>query len=172
LPEKNLVQYEEIRLAARFFAASAAILIAVGSIFLLPPFFSLTLEKEETDRALRLEEEAARNFGIGNSELLIPSVKNSLSSISGFVSAGSRASAVLDGIFSEAGEGISIQNLTVSKDSTLIVSGKAATRRALLDFERKLRAAGRLQELAAPVPVKEFDINFTMRGKFKAPYWF
>lgn len=168
--EKEEVRYEEIRIIIRFFAYSAATVLIMGLILLLPAFLSLAFEKGEFDRSLKIEEEAALDFEIKDSKSRITALKTELSLITGYILDSSRASAIVSDIFFDSPAGIDIQEIRVGKDGALIVSGVAGTRRDLLNFEKKLRNSGKLQELMAPVPVKEFEINFNLQGKLKSVY--
>jgi len=168
--EKEEVRYEEIRLIMLVFAYSTTAVLAMGLIFLFPSFLSLTFEKGEFDRSLKIEEEAALNFEIKDSKSRISAIKAELSLIAGYIPNASRASAIIGDIFADAPAGINIQEIRVGKDGALAVSGVAGTRRDLLNFEKNLRDSGRTQELKAPVPVKEFEINFNLQGKLKSMY--
>lgn len=165
--EKKLVQYEERRLILRFFALGVATALVVGSILLLPSFWSLTIEKKELDRALTLEKGAAANFKIRESLAEILSLKNDFLSINNYLSAQRRASLILDNLLAEGDEGIDTQNITVNKNNNIVISGNARARHDLLNLEKRWRDSGYFQELSTPVPVKEFDISFLLQGKLK-----
>ena len=165
--ERKLVQYEERRLIVRFFAMGIAAVLIVGSILLLPSFWSLAMEKKELDRALTLEKGATANFKIRESLAEILSLKNDLLSVNNYLSAPRRASLILNNLLAEGDEGINTQNITVDKNNNIVISGNARARRDLLNLEKKWRDSGYFQELSTPVPVKEFDISFVMRGKLK-----
>lgn len=170
--EKKWVWYEEVRRIVRFFAVGIALACILAAILLFPARLSLSLEKQELKRSLRIEEEASQSLNINAESQKIQEMKTRIRLIRDFASTPPTASPLLKNFFANTDEGIMLSSLTVKKQGDVVITGNAATRRDLLRFEKTLRDANLFQELAFPLSniVRETNINFTMQGKLKSPH--
>lgn len=169
--EKKLIYFEELYRIVLLFASVLTGIFVVGSILLLPSYLPAVLTKRDLERRLALEKKASAQFKVEETISQIAEIEKTLFSIKTYVVRPQQASLLLKK-FSEPITGIYIQNLTVTKDGSIALNGKAATRRDLLAFERKLRESGQFQQVISPPSniAKESNINFTLEAKIKPEF--
>lgn len=169
--EKQAVRAEEALRMVLFFTVLAVLAFAVGLVFLMPSFLSTRLAEQELGRALTLEDQTARHQAVREVILKARSVNESLAQIRSYAASPPRASSLLERFFA-SGAGITVQALFIRKSGEITLSGHAATRQELLQFEESLRNSDRFHEIAFPLSniTRERDIQFTVQGKLKPEY--
>lgn len=169
--EQYAVRLEETRRTIVVFALLAASALAVGFVFLVPSFLVYTFVERELIRGLKAEEEAFERQASRNTIPKAQSALEAISEIRSYAASPPRASALLERFFDPETE-INVISLLIRKDGTVFLSGHAATRNQLLQFEEALRSSNRFHEVALPLSniVRERDIQFTVQGKLKPEY--
>ena len=83
-----------------------------------------------------------------------------------------RASSIFSMFSDELPGGIEVLNLTVKENGDVAVSGRAATRREILQFEDALRKSGRFESLITPLSniIRNTDLPFIIQGKLKPEF--
>ncbi|MBI2640412.1 MAG: hypothetical protein HYW91_00825 [Candidatus Sungbacteria bacterium] len=170
--EKRLVRLEEARRIIRFFAGGLISVLFIGSALLAPSFLPLFLERRELERSLQLEKEAGQALNVAEATARLRAFKSALFSIKAFVQTPPRASEILEDLFRQSRDGITIVNITIKKGGDVILTGTAESRDNLLRFEKNLRDSGKFQEISSPLSniIRETNINFTMKGKLKPAF--
>lgn len=166
--EKKNLQLETARRITILLTGWLIISLLISSILLLPSYFPLFLEYRELKRQAEIEEEASRQLKISESESESRKIQKEIEFIKSASARRSKISEIVSPLLKET-EGIVINELIIQKQENIIINGQAATRRDLLNFEKKLRDLGEIRDISTPLSniVKETNINFTTHGKLK-----
>lgn len=169
--EKQVIIYEEWRRLIRFFGISMCGALGIGMVGILPSYFPLALRIQELRRSLALEERALEDLKIKEAEISLRVARHRVEEIQKILDASGGASNFLKP-FLDTMTMVSINAISGGRKGTFSMSGRAPTRRALLQFEDALRAAGKFQDIYFPLSniVQEVDINFTVQGTLKEQY--
>lgn len=169
--EKQTVHLEEMRRTIVFLTGLAVLVFAAGFIFLAPPFLAVRLAERELIRLLAVEDEAVSHEEVRGTIVAARIMREAIAEARALAAEAPRSSAILERLLT-SGEGIRVTSLIIRKDGTMGLSGHAATRAELLDFEERLRASDRFHEITFPLSniVRERDIEFSMQGKLKPEY--
>lgn len=167
---QKAVFLEETRRIVRFFAGGIMVVIAVGLVLLVPPYFLNVAVRQELERSLALEEDASTKAGVDDLTARMAATNNAIDSLKKNVSGSSLASRISDEIFSSAGPEIGIQQLTVRSNGDITMHGFAVTRSDLLGFEKKLRESEHIKDVSSPLRniIKETDIEFDIQCRWEA----
>ena len=97
------------------------------------------------------------------------SISELVGSLKGAFQDDAAASSLIDSLFVAAGS-LSLETIIVRPDGMLNISGRAATRRDLLDFEKRLRELNLFQDVLFPLTniVQQRDIHFSVQARLKA----
>lgn len=168
---QKAVRLEEVRRIIRFFAIGIAFILAFGLLILAPSYFLNIAVRQELERSLALEKEASARLGVGDLTARISATSRVFRSLKENVSLSVRASRVSDEIFNRAGSGIEIKQLSI-RAGDVVMRGRAAARRDLLDFEKRLRESEMIQDISSPLKniIKETDITFDIQVRLKPKF--
>lgn len=166
--EKKNLRLEVARRIIILLTEWLIIFLSIASILLLPSYFPLFLEYRELKRQAEIEEEASRQLKISEFKSESRKIQRDIESIKSASARRSKISEIVNSLLKET-EGIAISELIIQKQENIIINGQAATRRDLLDFEKKLRNISEIRNISTPLSniVKETNINFTTQGKLK-----
>lgn len=170
--EKKEVKREETRRIITFFSLGTAVMFLLASVLLLPSYLPLFSQRQELERSLDLERQISSALGVTENLGTVIAVRRTLASVRDFLDAPRSTSGTMQWFFDQAGADVALQSLSLREGGLVSIGGVAKTRRALLDFEKKLRESGRFQDIASPLSniIQEANINFTMQGKMKSLY--
>lgn len=162
---------EELRRGVIFFAVISLLVFGIGVIMLAPSVLLTRLAAQELERALALEETAARQGDVGEAILRMRTAHAAIRDIRTYAAEPSRASALLDR-FVHPGPGITLLSVTLGSEGQVSLAGHAATRGDLLRFEEGLRVSQRFYEITFPLAniIRERDIRFSVQGTLKPEY--
>ena len=168
---KDTLNREHARRMIQFLALGFSCVLILGSVFLLPSYFTLTLVRTEAERALAIEESAAEAFRVRERMAEVEALRVNIEALNAFVKKPKTASDTLM-LFLTPRPGIAITQLVIAPGGKVTLRGNAATRRELLNFEAALRTEGALQELSSPLSniIRETAITFSIEGTLKSPY--
>lgn len=166
-----MLRFEEAFRIVNFFGFTASVIFCAGVLSLLPSYLPLMLQQKEEERALRVEEEAAKK--LKSEELIIEAAKGKAlaRSLEGALKTRPRAHALLEELFSDAQE-INVLMISLNKDGNVALTGFAQTRDDLLQFEKMLRESEHFQDISFPLSniIQEADITFSMRARLGKEY--
>lgn len=166
--EKKNMQLETARRIIILLTGWLIISLLISSILLLPSYFPLLFEYRELKRQSGIEEEASRQLKIRELKSESSRIQKELEYIKSVSARRSKISEIVSPLLKET-EGVVINELIIQKQENIIINGQAATRKDLLDFEKKLRDIGEIRDISTPLSniIKETNINFTTQGKLK-----
>lgn len=172
--EKTVIEWEKAQRVVRYFSFVFSLVFIIGVVFLLPSFLPAFFEEKELERSLLIERNASQKLGVGESLNRAKHLKAILASVRRQAAKPLTASSFLIELLKESDSDIDLTSISLEKDGSVRMAGNARTRRGLLDFERRLRDSGKLQEISSPLSnlIRETDINFTIRGKINVKYSF
>lgn len=172
LSERSRVRAEELSRMVRFFGSVLMLSFIVAAVFLSPSFLPMIFEERELERSLALLEERAENTKSREITANARSVSKTLSEVGSAFERRARVSSIFSMFSDELPSGIEVLNLTVKENGEVVVSGRAATRREILQFEDVLRKSGRFESLITPLSniIRNTDIPFTIQGKLKPEF--
>lgn len=170
LAERRTVEMEIRRRAVRCFSVVLSGVFIAGSVLLVPTLLPLLLEREELNRSLQVELEAASLFGVDKTASEIAVINALLVRAERSLARPARASSLTDTLLSAAGPDVTIVQLDVGAGGTLNMQGVARTRASLLSFEEELRRLGIFEEISFPLSniVSSADVRFSMQGVLAA----
>lgn len=162
---------EEMRRAILFFSGVAVLIFGAGLVLLVPSVLLTRIATTELERSLALEEDNVSQGDMVDTIVRMRGAQDALRELRAYTAQIPRASALLERFLSP-GTGISILSLAVKGDGQMSMSGHAATRGDLLDFEETLRASQRFYEITFPLSniTRDRDIQFSVQGKLKPEY--
>ncbi len=165
--QKNLAAAEFHR-AILFFGFIAMGVLCIVSMLLLPTYFFLVYIANDREETLLFEQRAARELEVSETAQHLRSVSTLVELLRSASQNDAHASSLIDSFFSGA-ESVSLETIIIKSDGTLNISGRAATRRDLLDFEKMLRDLNRFQDVIFPLTniVQQRDIHFSVRAHLK-----
>lgn len=170
--ERTRVRAEELSRIVRFFGSALILLFIVASVFLSPSFLPMIFERRELERSLALIEGRAENTKSREILANARAVSKTLLEVGSAFERRARASAVFSMFSDELPSGIEVSNLTVKENGDVVVNGRAATRREILQFEDALRKSERFESLVTPLSniIRNTDIPFTIQGTLKSEF--
>jgi len=170
--EKRLIWFEEIRRITVFFTTLAAVVLSLGSMFLLPSFFVFFSQQRELEKLVKAEEEASRWLKVNDALLASKKVNSSISAVKEFLAGPQKVTVLFENLLGIVTPFITIAGIEIKNTGEVTLTGVAPTRSALLDFEKRLRDSGLFQEISFPISniIREANINFIMQGKVKLKY--
>lgn len=165
--KKHLVAAESLRIIFFFGYIAIGLLCIVGGL-LLPTYIPLMLTVRDREEVLSFEQRAARELEISDTAQHLRSVSELVESLRGAFQDDAAASSLIDFFFVAAGP-LSLETIIVKQDGTVNMSGRAATRRDLLDFEKTLRELNLFQDVLFPLTniVQQRDIHFSVQARLK-----
>lgn len=166
--ERKIVRFEEYRLTVRFFGAGVAAVLAVGLILLVPSYVFLSAEKKNLEETIAAETALARKLRLGEALSNATQAQTLLMDAGAFLGRPSRSSRLVKIFFADA-SGVRINMLAINASGSVTLSGFAATRDDLLNFQRHLQDLQMLETVVFPISdiIRSADIHFTMNGKLK-----
>ncbi len=166
--EKKLIKFEEYRLVVRFFGAGVAATLAVGLILLVPSYVFLVAEKKNLKETSAAETAFARKLKLGEVFSNAARAQTLLVDAGAFLGRPSRSSQLVKIFFADVA-GVRVNTLAINAQGSVTLSGFAATRDDLLNFQKRLQDLQMLETVVFPISdiIRSTDINFTMNGKLK-----
>ena len=148
-----------------------SVVLIIGITLLAPAYLPLYFQSRELERALAIQNDAARRINAAQILQHASQIKSVVNSLHQTVDRPSGALFVFD-LFTAARPGILITAFSVDKNAGASVTGNAATRNDLLLFEQYLRDSSRFQDITSPLTniIQETNINFTFKGTLKPDY--
>ena len=166
--QKHLAAAELRRIIFFFGSIVIGLLCIVGGL-LVPTYIPLMLTMRDREEMLSFEQRAARELEISDTAQQVRSISELVGSLKGAFQDDAAASSLIDSLFVAAGS-LSLETIIVRPDGMLNISGRAATRRDLLDFEKTLRELNLFQDVLFPLTniVQQRDIHFSVQARLKA----
>ena len=170
--EKRLMWFEEVRRIVVFFTILTTIVFIIGSSLLLPSYFVFFLQQQEFARLVKAEEEASLGLKVSETLLASKKVSSSMAVLKEFLSGPQKATTIFESLLEIITPPLVITGIEVKNTGEATLTGIAAARLELLNFEKRLRDSGLFQEISFPISniVREANIDFVMRGKIKSRY--
>lgn len=172
--EKKLLQREKVRRIIAFFALGTSFVFLFGSTLLLPTFLPVLFERREVIRTQNDERQVAHNLRVEEITRRASDVQALSQSVKKYLEKSGRASELLDAMRAILPEDVSLSKFEVGKDGMVLIGGFAATRSALLKYEKALRDSERF-ESKITVPntslTQETNISFSLQGKLKPAFF-
>ena len=167
--EKEAIFFEEQKRLMVFFLILLGGAFLVGFILVTPSYVLIRAEKSGLSERLGIEEGVSQKLGVKELLARVNSIKTHLALVKNRLSIPGQKSILLAKILQEAGSGVGISVFSVNEDSTVSIQGRAATRRDLLDFEKKLREGALFQDISLPLAniVRDRNIDFSLLGKLR-----
>ena len=168
--EKKIVRFEEYRLTVRFFGVGLAAALAVGLVLLVPSYVFLSAEKKNLAGTIAAETALARKLRLGEALSNATQAQTLLMDAGAFLGRPSRSSRLVKIFFADAVAGVRINMLAINASGSVTLSGFAATRDDLLNFQKHLQDSQMLETVVFPISdiIRSVDIHFTMNGKLKS----
>ena len=156
------------RLSVAAAIAVSAILIS-NAVFVLPTLLPLLYEKTELSRELETGKETQNKFQTSDRQREVRLLTTIIKEIRSHISRPQYASKILAELSGLENAQIKIRTITVAESGAVSITGNAATRKALLDFESALKASPYFTEITSPLSniIRESNINFSIQGKLK-----
>lgn len=169
--EKAAIRLEKWRRIAIFLSGILGMALIFGLTLLTPSYLPLSFQRQELQRALHVEQEAATAKNTDQIRTEVGMVRNTIAAINQAINAPARASEIIEVAFQPV-QHITVVSIATEKSGTIAITGIAKTRNDLLDYEQHLRESGKFQEITAPLSdiVQETNINFTFQGTLKPQY--
>lgn len=171
LPENDKKTISLVKTARlmRVIAFAMASLLIANAVFLLPTFLPLLFERRELRRELVTGKEAREKFQTNTRFQEMKKLSGAVKEIRSYISHPQYASRILDAIADHGIAGIFVETVTVSEAGAVSITGRAATRKALIDFEEKFKASEYMENISSPLSniIRESNISFTMQGNLK-----
>ncbi len=168
LQERAVFHYEQWRRFAIVAGVGLYGALVIGIVFLLPSYLPSLFQQSEFERLRALEELAFRSAATRGARTHANTVRSLLSAM--HIQEGQRydsLSAALERVLKES-DGLSITLVSVSlkNDGIVSLTGQAAARDDLLEFEGRLRASRLFQNITSPLSniIRERNISFTLQG--------
>ena len=167
--EKELIWFEEARRIVFFFTMLVVIILLIGSVLLIPSFVTLFSGQRELNALIKKEEKVSEDLGVQEVMALAKEAYLSAQALCEYLSEPPRAAALFEKLLATVTPYVVLSDLEVKKTGQITLTGVALTRQELLNFEKRLRDSGILQEISFPISniIKETNINFVMQGKIK-----
>lgn len=164
--QKQAVYIEDTRNIVRFFAFGIIGVLSAALLTLLPFYIWFAIQTKDAERFLLAKEEAFQGLEIEATTARIAEMKDTVADVQAFLPRAPKAFQIVEVVSEDLGADATIRNLAVKNDRSISVSGFAATRNDLLDFEGRLRSSGRFQDITSPLSniIRETDIEFSLRG--------
>ena len=162
----TLVKTARLMRVAAF--ATTSLLIA-NAVFLLPTFLPLLFERRELKRELSTGKEAREKFQTNTRFQEMKKLSAAVKETRSHISRPQYTSRILDAIVEHGVAGIAVETITVTETGAISITGRAATRKALIDFEEKFKASEYMENISSPLSniIRESNISFTMQGNLK-----
>lgn len=165
--QKNLMAAEFHRIIFFFGSMAIGLSCIVGGL-LLPTYIPLMLTVRDREEVLLFEQRAARELEVSDTAQHLRRVSELVESLRGIFQDNARTSSLVDSFFTAAGS-LSLETIIIKPDGTVNMSGRATTRRDLLDFEKTLRELNLFQDVLFPLTniVQQRDIHFSVQAHLK-----
>lgn len=162
----------ELAKTARLTFIAAMLLIGIliaNLVFLLPTLLPLLYGRRELSRELQTGKEAQEKFQVHMRATELREVSGSIRDIRGYISKPRYVSKILTLLTTNASPGIAVEMASVAHTGDISITGTAATRKALLDFETLLKNSTYVEDISSPLSniIRETNIRFTLQGKLK-----
>lgn len=167
--EKYNARMRRIRRTGRFFTILAVGVVLLGTVLLLPSYLFSGISAAALAHSLRLEEEAATRSHLHDAAAAARANAAKVNEVRAFVGSPAGAADLLKS-FLNAVPGISIEELAIKEDGSVMMAGIARTRADLLSYESGLRNSNVLESASIPLStiIQEGDIHFTVQGTLRS----
>ena len=150
-------------------ALTVLTLAVSNAVFVLPTLLPLIYEKRGLTRELETGKEGQEKFQASARQSEVRRLSNTTREIRAYISKPQYTSKILIDLAKLENSQIDLSTITLTDTGSFTITGRAATRKALLDLESALKEFPYFRDIASPFSniIRESNISFTISGKIK-----